>query len=100
MSSNVACLFLYWTFFFTGHYWTFLDITGHWHIKIYEFLSYLSSLMSNDPPVLPLLFFYWKFFSLDITGRCPPPPPLRPEVEKFKIGIREVQQSLYNMTSS
>ena len=42
-SSNVACLFFYWTFFS-------LDITGHCHIKIFEFLSYLSSLMSNDSP--------------------------------------------------
>ena len=35
---------------FTGHYWTFLDITGHCHIKMFDFLSYLSSLMSNDSP--------------------------------------------------
>ena len=50
MSSNVACLFFLLDFFFTGHYWTFLDITGHCHIKIFDFLSYLSSLMSNDSP--------------------------------------------------
>ena len=54
MSSNVACLFFFTGHFFsldiTGHYWSFLDITGHCHIKIFDFFSYLSSLMSNDSP--------------------------------------------------
>ena len=61
MFSNVACLFFFTGFFFhwtlldiTGHYWTLLDITGHCHIKIFDFLSYLSSLMSNDSPDVQL----------------------------------------------
>ena len=47
MSSNVACLFFLLDIIF---HWTFLDITGHCYIKIFDFLSYLSSLMSNDSP--------------------------------------------------
>ena len=47
MSSNVACLFFLLDIFF---HWTLLDISGHCHIKIFDYLSYLSSLMSNDSP--------------------------------------------------
>ena len=51
MFSNVACLFFLLDIFF---HWTLLDITGHCHIKIFDFLSYLSSLMSNDSPDVQL----------------------------------------------